>query len=485
MNPQIDYFKTKEKDITIQWESQRQLPMGVINEKLYAGFPSFNIEILDENQNFLFNYDNIPSSENFGSISKSSIEARLEIIKNNPGFIWANPRKKEEFFKNKDIVKNSFTFSIEENYRIFREKNNIDGYYKNIYIKITHNDTFQISYICQVEYEEINLNILENSIKKIYRSSDNLSLKLKLNPEEYLNSNTKSLVIFSKINNEIILKPIFIEDIENKWLNTVDTSKILTIPFEETEILEEGNVLNVEIFPIESSKNLIIKNLIDQKDKLELFLNTFSSNKIISKNLYRYGSILEAVNFQGYAYLFSNESYQNISWPQNDIIINNIAYNKYFTKAKDNLNQDTFCLNNQFESQTNLVDITLDPNISDVVGYYNLNKDTFYDIKSDLPYFKSLNINKIKVVDIQKRNNEYSMFIEFITNLTDKDDIVISYISSDLNFVQKSYQLINNINYLTLLFSIKYDYVENENINNLIYNKIMINFSFKYNSLLS
>ena len=243
--------------------------------------------------------------------------------------------------------------------------------------------------------------------------------------------------------------------------------------------------MNVEIFPIESSKNLIIKNLIDQKDKLELFLNTFSSNKIISKNLYRYGSILEAVNFQGYAYLFSNESYQNISWPQNDIIINNIAYNKYFTKAKDNLNQDTFCLNNQFESQTNLVDITLDPNISDVVGYYNLNKDTFYDIKSDLPYFKSLNINKIKVVDIQKRNNEYSMFIEFITNLTDKDDIVISYISSDLNFVQKSYQLINNINYLTLLFSIKYDYVENENINNLIYNKIMINFSFKYNSLLS
>ena len=151
MNPQIDYFKTKEKDITIQWESQRQLPMGVINEKLYAGFPSFNIEILDENQNFLFNYDNIPSSENFGSISKSSIEARLEIIKNNPGFIWANPRKKEEFFKNKDIVKNSFTFSIEENYRIFREKNNIDGYYKNIYIKITHNDTFQISSSCQVE----------------------------------------------------------------------------------------------------------------------------------------------------------------------------------------------------------------------------------------------------------------------------------------------------------------------------------------------
>ena len=192
------------------------------------------------------------------------------------------------------------------------------------------------------------------------------------------------------------------------------------------------------------NRGLIIKKLIDQKDKLELFLNTFSSNKIISKNLYRYGSILEAVNFQGYAYLFSNESYQNISWPQNDIIINNIAYNKYFTKAKDNLNQDTFCLNNQFESQTNLVDITLDPNISDVVGYYNLNKDTFYDIKSDLPYFKSLNINKIKVVDIQKRNNEYSMFIEFITNLTDKDDIVISYISSDLNFVQKSYQLINN-----------------------------------------
>lgn len=482
MSIQVDYFTTKEKDITIEWQSQRQLPIEVFREKLYAGFPSFNVEILDENNNVLHIYENIPSSENFGVISKSSVEARREIIQRNPGFLWANPRKKEEFFRNKDIVKNSFTFPIEENVRIFENINGFAGYYKNLYIKITHNDSFQISYICSVSYENVDINVLKNSLSKIYRSSDNLSLKLKLNPDLYLQSNCKSLLILTKVSNNLELKPILIEDIQNKWLNTIDTSKIITIPFEETEIVETSDILNVEIIPIENHKNYIIKNLINNPIGLNNFLQKFTNEKIIPNNLYKNGIMLEATSFQGYTYLFSDESYVNIAWPENIISINNIQFNKYFTKAKDLNDLETICLNNPIDIETNLVDISLNQNITETIGYFNQDKSKFYDIKADLPYFKYKNIKSIKVKNLQKQNSEITMFLEFVTSLTEKDDILINNISSNLNFVQKYYQLIDGINYLSLMFSIKYQANDNENLKNIIYDKQMINFSFKYNN---
>lgn len=482
MSIQIDYFTTKEKDITIEWHSQRQLPIEVFREKLYAGFPSFNVEILDENNNLLHIYENIPSSENFGVISRSSVEARREIIQRNPGFLWANPRKKEEFFKNKDIVKNSFTFPIEENVKIFENINGFTGYYKNLYIKITHNDSFQISYICSVSYENTDINILKSSLSKIYRSSDNLSLKLKLNPDLYLQSNCKSLLILTKASNNLELKPILIEDVQNKWLNTIDTSKIITIPFEETEIVETSDVLNTEIIPIENHKNYIVKSLINNPTGLNHFLQRFTNEKIISNNLYKNGIILEATSFQGYIYLFSDESYSNIAWPTDKVLINNVEFSNYFTLAKDSDGLDTVCLNTPIDVDTNLVNITLNQNINETIGYFNLNKDKFYDIKADLPYFNSKNIKLIKIKNLQKQNSEITMFLEFITNLTEKDDILINNISSNLNFVQKYYQLIDGINYLSLMFSIKYNANDNENLKNIIYDKQIINFSFRYNN---
>lgn len=481
----IDSFQTNKKDITILWESQRDLSAEILSEQLHKGFPSFNVEISNENNELIYTYENIPSSNELGSISLASLEAKRKIINRNPAIICANPRKKMEMFSNQNIVKNNFTFPIEENFRLFKEKNGYDNFYDKLFIKITHNDSFQISYNCFVEYDRnINKDLLSQSISKIYRSSDNLNLKIKFNPS-FNEVNINSFIIFAKAingNSQIDLNPIFVEDIQSKWLDTVDDTKILSLPFVENEILEESENLNVEIYPLLPFEIAIIKSIKDNEN-IKNFVKNFVTNKLTYNNLYKSGSILELINFQGYAYLFNKESFSSLAWPDTNVLINNINYCKYFPKSKDFNNLNTICLNTGPEIDSSILEI-VDQNLNETLGYHNPDESKYYDIALDLPYFKSLNISDVKIIKIEEKENEYVMYLDFKTLLTEQQDVILYNCSSNLSYARKYYENINDSNYLHLIFSIKYPKFNKTGLNNsqIIDEKIMINFSFRYNN---
>ena len=482
----IDSFQTNKKDITILWESQRDLSADILSERLHKGFPSFNVEISNENNELIYMYEHIPSSNEIGSISLASLEARQKIINRNPAIICANPRKKIEMFSNQNIVKNNFTFPIEENFRLFKEKNGYDGFYEKLFIKITHNDSFQISYTCFVEYDKtINKDLLNQSISKVYRSSDNLNLKIKFNPSSFNDTNINSFIIFAKAingNSQIDLSPVFVEDVQSKWLDTVDDTKILSLPFIENEILEESQNLNIEIYPLLPFETAVLKSIKDNEN-IKNFINNFIINKLVYNNLYKSGSILELINFHGYVYLFNKESFSNLAWPDINLLINNINYYKYFPKSKGSNNLNTICLNTGPEIDSSILEI-VDQNLNQTLGYYNIDESKYYDILLDLPYFKSLNISHIKIIEIEEKENEYVMYLDFTTLLTEQQDIILYNCSSNLSYIRKYYENINDSNYLHLIFSIKYPKFNKDGLNSaqVIDEKIMINFSFRYNN---
>lgn len=482
----IDSFTTNKKDIVVLWESERALSSDILSESMHRNFPSFNVEISDENSDIINIYENIPSSNELGSICLASQEAKEKIINRNPGIIWANNRKKMELFSNKNIIRNNFTFSIEENCKFFKEKKGVVGFYDKLFIRITHNDSFRISYNCFVAYDKsFNKDLLSQSISKVYRSSDNLSLKIKFNPEIFNSLNINSFIILGKaINNtsQVDLSSIFVEDVQSKWLDTVDGTKILTLPFIENEILEEYQNLNIEIYPLLAFEATVVKNIKDNED-VKSFIKNYSINKLTYNNLYKSGSILEIINFQGYAYLFNKDSFQELAWPNSETFIDNINYYKYFPRSKTYDNLNAICLNTPIDIPSSILEIS-EKNLNESLGYYDLEQSKFNDILLDLPYFKSLNVSHASIVDIEEKNDQCIMYIQFKTTLINQEDITLNNISSNLSYIRKFYENINDINYLCLLFSIKYPKFEKENLNNkqIINEKTMINFSFRYSN---
>jgi len=278
----IDIFKTNQKDIIISWESQRRMPQGVMGEGLAKNFPSFNVEILDENLNNLHIYENIPSAEQIGSISKASFAAREKFFRENAPVVFASPRVQASIFQVQDFIKNSFTFSIEENGRIFFEKNNKYGFYKKVHILISHNDYARNAYECCVEYEDPSLLDFQQATEKIYRSTDNLSIKFKFDPLKFENSRVTAILILAKSSN-IILSPLFLGDLPSKWLNSIEDAKILTLPFKETGLLEDIDLLDVELYGLSSSQSVVVEEILKQNNLIILkeFLDQFVSCKII------------------------------------------------------------------------------------------------------------------------------------------------------------------------------------------------------------
>lgn len=482
---EIDNFKTNKKDITILWDSQRNLSPEILAESIFKPFPSFNVEIFDANSSLIVKYIDIPSSDLLGAASLASEESKRMILDRNPAVIFANPRKKMEVFRNQDLVKNNFTFSIEENSKIFKEKNGYDGFYDKVIIKITHNDSFQISYQCLVEYNKfIDNETIKSSILKTYRSSDNLSLKIKFDSSIYDSYEINSFLILAKAiknDQEFVLNPIIAEEINTKWLDTVDGTKIITLPFIENDILEESSFINVEIYPLLPFNLTIIKN-IKNKENLLNFVNTNLNYKLNYNNLYKNGTILPAVNFEGFLYLFTKNSFLNLSWPENNIKIAGVNYSKYFPIANIN-NINTICTYIPPDVESSVLEI-VEQDFDKPLGYYDKNQNKFYDIKMDLPYFKSLNISGLEIFEIDENDNDYILYIKFKTLLSDLDDIILNNNSSNITFVKKYYENINDKNYICLIFSTKYSKNNSSefNISNIIKEKIAINFSFVYNN---
>ena len=132
-----------------------------------------------------------------------------------------------------------------------------------------------------MEYEEPSLSDFQQATEKIYRSTDNLSVKFKFNPIAYETSKVYAILILAKSNN-LSLSPLFVQDLPSKWLNSLENSKILTLPFKETGILDEIDSLDVELYGLSPSQAVIVEKIIKEENinLIYEFLNEFTSCKL-------------------------------------------------------------------------------------------------------------------------------------------------------------------------------------------------------------
>jgi len=190
------------------------------------------------------------------------------------------------------------------------------------------------------------------------------------------------------------------------------------------------------------------------------------------------------VYYQNLIYLFNNESYSNISWPNDFTLINGIRYKKYFPLAKDSSNNETYLINRVIVPESSAVSLINDENLStDLIGYKfkDLNGDINYnDISSDLTYQKNINIKSIEIKTVIEENGQTSMYIEAVTDFTNTSNFKILNISNNLSFIERYFTNISGQNYVTLLFKLNYIYVNDTftdiSKNQLLFNKEFISF---------
>lgn len=443
-------------------------------------FPSYNIYVYDNKNNLIdkildLNNKKVKEIYSFEGSPFQQAEGRLGNIDGGIKIIADLERNKYR----KKIVENYFGYSFEQNSNLYYKNNNKYGFYSTLKFKVEFNSELSNSLEFEVEYPFISENNLNSIFSKIYRSNDLYSCKFLIDYNLFNQYKANSIIIFPKANfnsNIIELNKIFISNIENIWLNSNDQSKLLTVPFAETEMVDEYKDIDLEIYILNKVQSEIVQYFIDKLSQndlknllLEKYINQSFSYNLMDKS--------EAF-FQGNLYLFNESSFENLSWPQNDTNINGVIYNKFFPRShKDNVNTILF-------DKYNLIQDDITASIDNIdLGYYFNNN--YYNIEQDILYFSSNNILKINIIEVQKILNKNKIYIEVITCFRNTENILFK--SNQLKLENKYTKISNNELYSTFLLSYEYDNQEiinfsnsnNINLANLIYKEIPIDISFK------
>lgn len=274
------------KDINLIWKSSRDMYPFLAFDKAWEEYPRFNVIIYNaENDEELEAFYNIKSPDNARIEAKKDIDALRDFLGSNSYAIYANQRTRAKF-TNTMAEYNAFNFTMEQNIDLYLRKNNKFGYYKKLKFYIYFIDDAD-SQIANIEYPTLNIpENIEDIFEKIYRSTDNYSIKFKINSNLFLNSEIKSfwinpIAVYNE--NEFLLNNIFASDIEGKWLSTVDNTKLLTLPLSETAIVEEAQLLKIKITYLNNHQTEVIKFM---KDKLSLEeVDTYINDNFISQSI--------------------------------------------------------------------------------------------------------------------------------------------------------------------------------------------------------
>ena len=263
-------MKIKNLNITLEWNTIRNIPSFV---EVNAEFPSYNIKAISNNEiiyqiNQLKDY--IPIHE-----------IEYKVINNSK-----KPKLISGYSKNK--VSSRYIFDFLHNYSHFFQKYNKIGYHKNITFEVDYNNDGKGDFQIEAEYaeiEDINRDLL---FSKIYRSSDYLNIKLLMHKKYLIEKEIHSFLISSKINDVVNntdadypLSNLFIENIEQKWLDVNQETVLLTIPFIESHLVEMANNLKIKIIPLnklQSDMYLFFKDKYFQ-DEIINFYTEFFHNK--------------------------------------------------------------------------------------------------------------------------------------------------------------------------------------------------------------
>jgi hypothetical protein len=385
-----------------------------------------------------------------------------------------------------------FKYEFENNYKKYKELNDKLGFFKKLKITIDYIKNNLEDFSVEAEYEEIKEINKNKLFEKIYRSSDYLSAKLVLNKDYVVEKDIYSLFIISEASNRNIknkkLQNLFIENISEKYLDINGQSVLLTVPFQETEIVEVTENLNIQIVCLNKMQSDMYKFLLTKESEtaINLFFKEFFINQFFDiGKIYKQNTNNETVLFyQNYLYLFNKDSIVSNA-EQNDLIINDMKFNTYYPLLNKNLENKTICLSDDLNTD-NIRDNNFNLQL-EYLGYYSKDLSQIEDVAIDLDYFQSNNIMSAKIINTEEIEGTCFMSIEFITNLYSNEKLYIES-SPNLKYIKRSKTLILDKEYITLLFKYNYtldtlnDYLrDNQTLSKtqIISDKDLINFSAK------
>jgi hypothetical protein len=468
-------MKVKNLNITFEWETIRDIPNFV---EINRPFPKYNIKVRN--------------SEN------TLLESHLDLDKYEPIIdfkIESLPRsKKTKCFSNvsNNKVKNTFKYNFQNNYESYKKLNNKLGFFKKLIFQIDYYNDNQDDFIAEAEYPEIeNLN-KNNLFNKVYRSSDYLNIKLLINRKYFKEKEIHSFLVLSNISNSIVknkdLQNIFVENIEQKWLDVNENTSLLTIPYTESDMVEISENLNIIIIPlnyVQSEMYKFLKEKHTEKDINDMICNFYPNQVFNIGKVYKQTVNNETLIFyQNYIYLFNNDSL-TLNSLQTDLNINDITFNKYFPLLNKDQSSKTICLSDDLNTDDVLDNMY---NIQkDYLGYYSKNLSDYEDVAIDLDYLQNQGIKRVKIVEIEELADACNIYIEFITNFYSNEKFYIE-TSNNLKFHEKYKTNIENKEYVTFVFKYTYSldslnsYLSqnpDKNKSQIISEKDLINFSAK------
>lgn len=275
------------RDIDLYWTSSRSLLPFLSTSQGWSEFPTFNVSIYNpvSGQQLIKNYPNISSPDNARIMAREDVDNLRQFLEYNSYAIYANTRARANII-NTSVQYSTFKLSLEENLKIYEEKNNSLGYYKNLSFYIYFYEEADSQFI-DIEYPQINIDIDASGIfEKINRSTDNVAIKFKINNEKFNLKEVESMYVFPKAkhsnNVEIQLSSLFVDQIKYNWLSTVDETKILTVPLIETAIAEEADYIDLDIYLLNFHQSEIVrylKSINFNNLKIEEFIKSFFSNQ--------------------------------------------------------------------------------------------------------------------------------------------------------------------------------------------------------------
>lgn len=471
-------MKTKNLNFNLTWDSKRKHFIEDLDEFNFQ-FPTYDIIIKNENDIIINNFNDL-----------CNYSPQLETIINGPDTGYVCPSV--EVRVSSSTASTEFKYDFLNNYTKYKELNNKLGFFKKIKITIDYKNDDSNDFSIDAEYDEIE-DINKNKLfQKIYRSNDYLSLKLLLDKYYIQEKEIYSLLITSEASNKNIknkkLKNLFIENIEEKYLDINDKSVLLTVPFIENEIVEITENLNIKIICLNKlqSDMYSLFNEKESQDDINVFFEEFFPNQFFNiGKVYKQSVNNETVIFyQNYLYLFNNQSLNSNSLTS-DILINDITFKNYFPLLNKDKSNKTICLSNDLNT-----DDVIDNNYNlekEYLGFYNKDLNFYEDVSIDLDYLQNQGLLQAKIIEIEENKDTCNIYIEFITTFYNNEKFYIE-TSNNLKYTEKYKTNIEGKDYITLLFKYSYDlqnlneYLsENPAINKsqIISDKDLINFSAK------
>lgn len=470
----------KNLDLKLSWQLSSALPALYANDLIPTKyFPNFNVDIYDEQNNLLQSFKNIDSKK---EIEKYAIPNEIlyppkESIEGTR--IHAKLKSEKNVQK---VLENYFEYSFVSNYKKYKQIKNKIGFFNNLKFNITFNSK-EPSYLnFEIEYPKLNTLKIDSIFNKIYRSSDYYSIKFLINTENWNESQAYSLLIFPSYKSTKLNK-ILIEDVGSLWLNSIDALKLLTVPLVETGLVENLNSLDLKIYVLNKIQSDLYKFLGDFEypEDIENFFSTTYSDQIINISLDQNGT--KDGFFQGSLYLFNDENFNTLSWPKNEVSINNLNYKNYFPISSYN-NKDTILIESQ-------------PIINNVLSVFNSESiepnqiglhcnNTYEPCTQDIPFFNFSNLSSLEIVEVKSLNDNVQIFLEATTNIENIENIYIES-SSNLILQNKYLKNINGKFYTAILFLYEYSKLDltnkalenNLQLDQIIYKKTPVTFSWK------